>query len=48
MERQMNNIYLSVWYYTEHQMNSLFKTFASNLQDIADNKFMSKKCLKIV
>ena len=33
---------------TEHQMNSLFKTFASNLQDIADNKFMSKKCLEIV
>ena len=37
---------------TEHQMNSLFKTFASNLQDIADNKFMSKKmfrnCLNIL
>ena len=33
---------------TEHQMNSLFKTFDSNLQDIADNRFMSKKCLEIV
>ena len=33
---------------TEHQINSLFTTLDSNLQDIADNRFMSKKCLEIV